>query len=102
MTAEYVTPPTAPPQWSADDVAAAREQGREDLIVAARAAGQLADLLAPKAPPTDPSTDAAWKAQHPGQLSAADLDAMSVEAIADALAEGRLDALTGRQPRQVN
>lgn len=48
---QYVTPPTAggPPQWSREDLDRARAQGQDELIVKARKAGQLADLLEGKA-----------------------------------------------------
>lgn len=44
----YVPRPTedpGPPQWSSADLAKARAEGRNDLIVAAMNAGQLRDLL---------------------------------------------------------
>lgn len=56
-----VAPPTEPPQWTLDDLAAAKRHGRPDLITLAMNSGQLRDVLA--MPDTQPDP-------QPGRRSA--------------------------------
>ena len=50
-----VPPPSDPPQWSLDDLAAAKRQGRHDLITDAMNNGQLRDVLATPHTQPDPA-----------------------------------------------